>query len=213
MGYHRSGFDVVGVDIAPQPNFPFEFVQADALDVVDRLRYGLGLVENDISLHIEDFEAIHASPPCQAYSMATLHHGLEQQGKHPELIEPTRELLEAVGLPWVIENVAGAPIRHDLTLCGEMFGLRVHRHRYFETGGWFAMQPRHAPHLLRGALDNCHIEDGYARQVVGNYRNHADAGDAMGIDWMARGELAEAIPPAFTEFIGGQLLAYVGTAA
>ncbi len=192
-GYSRAGFDVVGVDIAPQPNYPFEFHLSDALSY-----YPLG-----------DFDAIHASPPCQAFSLATRHRGNAHAATHPDLIEPTRDLLEGTGLPYVIENVAGAPIRHDVVLCGEMFGLRIHRHRYFELGGFFVWQQPHAAHHLGGALHNCHVEEGYARQVVGNYSNHDDASDAMGIDWMTRRELAEAIPPAYTEFIGEQLLAQV----
>jgi DNA (cytosine-5)-methyltransferase 1 len=198
MGYHRAGFEVVGVDVVDQPHYPFTFFQRDALDYLSLP-----------PAHIGSFDAIHASPPCQAFSVATLHRGRRQQATHPDLIAPTRDLLEASGLPYVIENVAGAPIRHDLILCGEMFGLRVHRHRYFETGGWFAMNQPHGAHNLGGALHNCHIEDGYARQVVGNYADHEDASQAMDIDWMTRHELAEAIPPAYTQFIGEQLLAHV----
>lgn len=197
VGYHRAGFDVVGVDLEPQPNYPFEFVRADALEFLRE--------------HYQDFDAIHASPPCQAFSLATMFNGREASASHPDLVDPTRVLLDETGLPYVIENVEGAPLRRDLVLCGEMFGLRVHRHRVFELGGWFAMQPRHQPHVLKGALHNCHIEDGHARQIVGNYANHDDAMDAMGIDWMDRRDLAQAIPPAYTEFIGEQLLAYVRT--
>lgn len=202
-GYHRAGFEVVGVDIEPHPNYPFDFVLADALAFTRDIVAAKALYGNVA------FEAVHASPPCQAFSIATLHHGAAQASKHPDLVDPVRQLLRNLGLPSVIENVAGAPIRHDLTLCGEMFGLRVHRHRYFELDGWFAMQPRHAPHNLGGARDNCHIEEGYARQVVGNYANHADAADAMGINWMNHRELAESIPPAYTKFIGEQLMTHV----
>ena len=161
---------------------------------------------------IDDFAAIHASPPCQAFSLASLWQGKENRAeKYPDLVDPTRKLLEASGLPYIIENVEGAPLRRDLVLCGEMFGLRVHRHRLFEVGGWFAMQPRHAPHQLKGALNNCHIEEGYTRQVAGNYADHEDASDAMGIDWMDRKGLAQAIPPAYTKFIGEQLLTQLDT--
>jgi len=194
MGYHRAGFDVVGVDIRPQPNYPFEFVQADALDP---------------PVSWDDFDAIHASPPCQAFSLASLWHGKRKQEEHPDLVDETRRLLEATNLPYVIENVEGSPLRRDLVLCGEMFGLRVHRHRMFECGGWMPMRQKHQRHRLKGALTNCHIEEGYTRLVAGNYANHADASAAMGIDWMTRRELAQAIPPAYTEFIGTQLLAHV----
>lgn len=187
VGYHRAGFDVVGVDIAPQPNYPYEFHQADALDYP-----------------LDGFDAIHASPTCQPFSFATPPGAINDW---PDLVTPTRERLHREAtVPFVIENVPGAPIRPDVLLCGEMFGLRVHRHRYFETEGFLCMQPPHSRHRLRGALNNCHIEDGHARQVVGHFANHADAADAMGIDWMTRGELVEAIPPDYTEHIGTQLL-------
>lgn len=198
VGYARAGFDVTGVDLEPQPRYPYRFIKGDALEF-------LYYLDNDWS----QFDAIHASPPCQAFSLASLYHPGTQES-HPDLVDETRKLLEATGLPYVMENVEGSPLRRDLVLCGEMFGLRVHRHRVFELGGWFAMQPRHAPHRLKGALHNCHIEDGHARQVAGNYADHADASDAMGIDWMDRKALAQAIPPAYTEFIGSQLIQHIG---
>jgi DNA (cytosine-5)-methyltransferase 1 len=193
-GYRRAGFDVTGVDIEPQPRNPHRFVQADALEY--------------LAAHGHEFDAIHASPPCQAFSLATGFHGT--QANHPDLVDPVRQLLEASGKPWVIENVEGAPLRRDLVLCGEMFGLRLHRHRVFEIGGWFAMSPRHAPHRLKGALHNCHVEDGHARQVAGNFADMESASEAMGIDWMDRRGLAQAIPPAYTEFIGEQLIGQLG---
>jgi DNA (cytosine-5)-methyltransferase 1 len=195
MGYHRAGFDVVGVDIEPQPNYPFTFYQGDALGYLDA--YAVGT-----------FDAIHASPPCQAYSLATHYHGT--QSDHPDLVAPTRTLLEQTGLPWVMENVEGAPMRRDLVLCGEMFGLRLHRHRVFETGGGFyAMQPPHQKHKLKGAAHNCDLREGHARLVAGNYADHDSACEAMGVTWMHRSELRLAIPPAYTEFIGEQLLNHV----
>lgn len=186
-GYHRAGFDVVGVDLAPQPNYPFEFVQGDALEVL-----------GDGSL--SGFDAIHASPPCQRYSLVTrFHRGARDE--HPDLIGPTRELLEQTGLPYVIENVLGAPLRPDLVLCGEMFGLRVHRHRIFECGGFVPMRLQHQRHRLRGARTNCETGAGIARWISGHYADHDDASAAMGVDWMTRDELREAIPPAYTEYI------------
>ena len=205
VGYHRAGFDVVGVDIRPQPNYPFEFVQADALEYVEQIVARAEVLGVDAI----GYAAIHASPPCQAFSLATLYHGASKAADHPDLVHQTRQLLDQTGLPHVIENVEGAPLRRDLVLCGEMFGLRVHRHRVFELGRWFAMRPPHQPHRLRGAQDNCHIETGHARLVAGNYANHEDASDAMGIGWMNRRELSQAIPPAYTEFIGHQLLAHL----
>jgi len=115
MGYARAGFEVVGVDINPQPRYPFEFHQADALDYLRE--------------HGHRFDAVHASPPCQAYSETRK----IQSNEHPELIPPTRAALQRVGLPWVIENVPGSPLIDPVELCGAMFGLRVYRHRLFEA--------------------------------------------------------------------------------
>lgn len=206
-GYQRAGFYVVGVDNAPQPNYcGDDFVQGDALEVIRRL---LSEQMQPQWYDLNDFDAIHASPPCQAFSLASLYHGHAGRDEHPDLVAPVRGLLWKTGLPFVIENVAGAPIRKDVMLCGEMFGLRLHRHRYFETHGFFVMQPKHAKHQLKGAEHNCHIEDGHARLVAGHFANLADASDAMGIDWMTKDELAEAIPPAYTKHIGDQLIQHV----
>jgi DNA (cytosine-5)-methyltransferase 1 len=194
MGYHRAGFDVVGVDIHPQPHYPFEFWQEDATDpavVLGPVMWG-------------EFDVIHASPPCPHYSLVSGFQGV--QNDHPDLIQPTRELLEESGLPWVIENVPLSPLRPDVKLCGEMFGLRLHRHRLFELGGWFCMNNPHSRHRLRGAATNCEKGEGVARWITGNYADHDDASDAMGITWMNRKELAQAIPPAYTEFIGDALM-------
>jgi DNA (cytosine-5)-methyltransferase 1 len=154
-----------------------------------------------------EFDAIHASPPCPAYSLVSGFQGVA--ASHPDLIGPVRLLLDQAPTPYIIENVPGAPIRRDVVLCGEMFGLRLHRHRIFETRGFFVMQPRHSPHRLRGAKTNCEKGDGIARWITGNYADHEDASGAMGIDWMGRRELAQAIPPAYTEHIGHFLMAEV----
>ena len=206
-GYADAGFEVVGVDVEPQPNYPYEFHCWDALGALQSLLDGerLGLMR----YRLDDFDAIHASPPCQAFSLASLHHGKEGQAKHPDLVEPTRRLLKETGLPFVIENVMGAPVRPDVTLCGEMFGLRLHRHRIFECEGFFCLRISHQPHKLKGARDNCHVEEGYTRQVAGNYADHDSACEAMGIDWMTRDELRLGIPPAYTHFIGEQLMAHL----
>jgi len=191
MGYHRAGFEVVGVDINPQPRYPFEFHQGDALEYARK--------------HGHEFDAIHASPVCKGFSFATCFHP-GAKANHPDLIAPTREILDTLGVPYVIENVVGAPIRKDILLCGEMFGLRVHRHRYFEAGFWLPFSPKHVAHKLKGAKHNCHIETGYTRIIAGNFSNLDDARESMGIDWMNRKELAQAIPPAYTEYIGRQLM-------
>lgn len=195
-GYARAGFDVVGVDIDPQPNYPYEFHQADALEY--------------LAAHGHEFDAIHASPPCQGYTALKAVHG----NKWPMLIEPARQLADQIGLPYVLENVQGAPLRRDLTLCGEMFGLGVIRHRYFELGYWTASPPAHNPHRGRVAgWRHGQFYDGpyFAVYGLGGGKGTVEQWQqAMGIDWTTdRHELAEAIPPAYTEFIGRQLLAHI----
>ncbi len=196
MGYHRAGFNVVGVDIAPQPNYPFEFHQGDALEY--------------LAEHGHEFDAVHLSPPCQGYTALKAVHGNDW----PLLIEPARELADQTGLPYVLENVQGAPLRRDLTLCGEMFGLSVIRHRYFELGHWTATAPTHKPHRGRVAgWRHGQFYDGpyFAVYGLGGGKGTVEQWQqAMGIDWTTdRHELAEAIPPAYTEHIGQQLLGHV----
>lgn len=203
VGYHRAGFEVTGVDIDGQPNYPFDFVQRD----VFRL-------EPDF---IAGFDAIHASPPCQAYSVTAKRTG--NGDNWPMLIEPTRELLRSTGLPYVIENVVGAPLIDPILLCGTMFpGLRVIRHRLFETN--FPLSaPEHMPHKdhpLCHTLDKRKSHYGKTDDMVdfvsvvggGNCSVRA-ARDAMGIDWMRKPELNEAIPPPYTEWVGRFLMKQV----
>jgi hypothetical protein len=190
MGYHRAGFDVVGVDIVPQPNYPFEFHQDDALDVLDYYVRHAAL-PSDVSV-----DAIHASPPCQHYANVTRWQGV--QADHPDLIGPTRDLLEATGLPYVIENVRTEVLRADLMLCGTAFGLAFRRHRHFETN-WSGTTMNYG--CQHRASDYSFDHGGKQPESV--YRN------AMGCDWMTVLESREAIPPAYTEYIGTQLLAHI----
>lgn len=186
VGFHRAGFDVVGVDIEPQPNYPFRFVQADALEYV--------------SVHGREFDAIHASPPCQRYSM--IQRANNNRELWPDMVGPMREQLQAIGKPWVMENVEGAPLRVDLMLCGSEFGLGMIRHRVFEFGGGFVM-----PFELRRPCNHRGMYDPWHRDGVDQLRQMSLA---MGIDWMkTRGEVREAIPPAYTEYIGRYLMAAV----
>lgn len=194
MGYSRAGFDVVGVDLDPQPNYPFEFHQGDALEY--------------LADHGHEFDVVHASPPCQGYSALKAVHGNEW----PLLIDPVRDMLNALGKPYVIENVQGAPLRRDMTLCGEMFGLGVLRHRYFELGNWEGTAPEHVKHRGRVAgWRHGQFYDGpyFAVYGLGGGKGTvAQWQEAMGISWTNnRHELAEAIPPAYTELIGKQLIA------
>jgi DNA (cytosine-5)-methyltransferase 1 len=191
MGYHRAGFDeIVGVDIKPQPRYPFQFVQGDALEYVAE--------------HGHEFDAIHASPPCQGYSRTQKLQGND----HPMLIEDTRKLLQATGKPYVIENVKGAPLKDATLLVGSMFGLMTMRPRLFETN--FPLPPvlappPHARHAEMGRKP----KPGEYVHVVGHVTDVAYCRDAMGIDWMIRDELAEAIPPAYTEWIGRHLIEHI----
>jgi hypothetical protein len=195
MGYHEAGFDIVGVDIKPQPDYPFPFIQADALEYL--------ATEPDDWYH-----AIHASPPCQA--SCNLTKGTNAGREYPQLIPQTRELLAQTGLPTVIENVQGAAIRRDLTLCGEMFGLEVIRHRYFECNFPVA-QPEHIKHRgrVRGWRHGKYFDGPYVAVYGkgGGKATLAEAQAAMGIDWTENlVSINEAIPPAYTQFIGEQLL-------
>ena len=200
MGYYRAGFDVVGVDIAPQPRYPFRFEQTDVL----------GLDPGRIAA----FDVIHASPPCQAYSDLAARNGNGDQW--PKLVEPVRNLLRNSGLPYVIENVEGAPLQDYIVLCGTMFtGLRVLRHRLFETN-FPIVPPRHHPHPKVHTLDKRKSHYGktdewrdYVQVTGGGNSSVAAASDAMGIDWMIKKELNEAIPPAYTEFVGRVLFRHV----
>ena len=182
MGYHRAGFDVVGVDIKPQPHYPFEFHQADAL-----------------TFPLDGYDAIHASPPCQAFTLAQR----IQHREHPDLIAPIRTRLEEHH--YVIENVVGAPLLNPITLCGEWFGLRVYRHRLFESSALLD-QPSHLRHLALLAKMGRPVKNCEYMHIAGHFSDVATARIAMGIDWMTRDELSEAIPPAYTEFIGRQLI-------
>jgi DNA (cytosine-5)-methyltransferase 1 len=197
-GYQLAGFHVTGVDNRPQPRFAGdEFVLGDALEY--------------LAVHGREYDAVHASPPCQAYSVANNIHGRED---HPDLIEPTRAALQATGLPYVIENVPGAPLLAPMMLCGLSFGLNVRRHRLFESNV-FMLAPPCGDHrgdwllvfghtvLTRGRVVGKAKGGGnrIQRQHVGTDRGRR----AMGIEWMNRDELSEAIPPAYTQFIGEQL--------
>ncbi len=202
MGLHRAGFDMTGVDINPQPHYcGDEFYQADALEF--------------LAAHWREYDAFHASPPCQGYSITKNIHTC--RGKdYPKLIEPTRQILRAIGKPYVIENVVGAPLENSIMLCGLMFCLKVLRHRLFETNLPFFLS---IPHPLHGGIQIG--KDGFCcvighSAVKGNsnfqYPNSKAMWQAaMGIDWMTKYEMTQAIPPAYTEFVGKYLLAYLET--
>ncbi len=188
MGYHRAGFEVVGVDIKPQPTFPFEFIQADAM------QYPL-----------DGFNVIHASPPCQKFPRAG--HLREAQGGHstaPDLIEDIRGRLTRYMHLYVIENVEGAPLQ-GIRLCGSSFGLRVRRHRLFEASTRLLTLP--CQHKEQGRPVGVYHRLGDSIPHGGRTATSLiEAREAMGIDWMPWSELKEAVPPAYTEYIGRQLM-------
>jgi DNA (cytosine-5)-methyltransferase 1 len=186
---------VVGVDIRPQPNYPFEFIQGDALAILRAARGRLA------------FDAIHASPPCQAYSVAT-----RDKTGHADLVAPIRELLQATGLPYVIENVPGAPLIDPVTICGSSLGMKVRRHRLFETN-WPLMVPSCA-HGQQGQPVGVYGEGSSKGQKRGRKAStEAEVLAVMEMPWANRREATQAIPPAYTELIGHQLLAHLRVAA
>lgn len=207
-GYHRAGFDVIGVDIEPQPNYPFTFHQGDALTLGRLLTWR------------HDFDAVHASPPCQARTtMSNRWRGLGGVAdEHVNLIAPTRELLLSLGLPYIIENVPGArrDLRDPVTLSGGMFGLRVDRPRLFETNWPLSPLPRvrvENPVGVYGKLDGRRLwtrKDGTQQRAA---RGVDEARDVMGMPWASARGCAEAIPPAYTEHIGRALLTHVAEVA
>ena len=191
VGYSRAGFDIMGADIAPQPRYPFEFHRGDALKF---------LLENH-----GEFDAFHASPPCQAWTLAQRIRGNE----HPDFVTAIRAAFELIGKPYIIENVEGAPLANPITLCGSMFqGLRTYRHRLFESNTGLEA-PLHPVHAFPNTKMGRRLQPGHCMHVVGNFAGVDDARRAMGIDWMTRDELAESIPPAYTEYIGTQLMAHL----
>lgn len=205
MGYQRAGFEVVGVDIRPQPNYPFKFHQWDALEFLQAV-----IESNDDDSRLE-FDAIHASPPCQAFTAYRRKgHGVGDSASN--LIAQTRELLRATGRPYVIENVPGAPLRDPVLLCGSQFVLDVQRHRLFETN--WDLEPHWCP-----CRHKLWADDRYPGATNRNGRRTVEIGvwriplevqrEAMDITWMTLEELSEAIPPAYTEFIGHQLMQHV----
>lgn len=188
MGLHRAGFDVAGVDIKPQPHYPFRFIQGDAL-----------------TASLDGYDFLWAGPPCQAYTLASLSHRMN--GKvYPDLVAATRDRLKDTGKPYVIENVPGAPIRPDLVLCGSIFGLKLVRHRWFEMHGVPFELITPCAHDDDPITVCGHGTPSWARARRGSNYKQQEKRDAMGIDWMNRGELAEAIPPAYSELIGRRIM-------
>lgn len=186
MGYHNAGWEITGIDLYPQPHYPFRFIQSDAI------KYLL--------THWQEYDAIHASPPCQRNSTMTKGLWKDRLASHPELIAPTREALIKTGKPYIIENVPTAPLINPVVLCGSMFGLNVRKHRLFETS-FPVLQPtcnhKAQTHVVAvyGHSGGSSKRDGLKFGGVDTWK------EAMRIDWMTGSELAEAIPPTYTEYI------------
>lgn len=186
VGLHRAGFDVVGIDIEPQPRYPFRFIQGDALKPPVKLR---------------DFDFVWASPHCQRYTVLG---GREDLSAYPDQISDVKKMLKRFSSLWVIENVVGSPLRADLTLCAHSFGLRSYRHRIFECN-FPVNQPIHQPHgprvNRRGENRRAHWNAGGHMTITGDVGSYIGP-EAMGIDWMNGNELSQAIPPVYAEYIG-----------
>ena len=200
MGYSRAGFDVVGVDVRPQPRYPFAFVHGDALEYVAQ--------------HGHEYDAIHASPPCQANlkGLGAANRALGREYDHADLIPETRALLRATGKPYVIENVVGAALLAPVQLCGSSFGLPIRRHRRFESNVLLCVPACEHDRERDAIYWTSYRPGGQVRRskVVQVYGAGAEThrwGPALGIDWMDRRELTQAIPPAYTEYLGRQLMA------
>lgn len=205
VGYHRAGFDVVGVDDVPHPEYPYEFVLADALDVMADVEF------------VRSFDAVHGSPPCPLYSSITPD---STRDTHPDLIPPTRAAFRAAGIPWVIENVVGAPLDDPVLICGKAMGLRdIKRHRLFESSVFMMSPgcacdngPAYGIYGDHGDKTPRQRKDGFKRW--GKARDVEHAQQIMGIGWMSRwDDLADAIPPSYTEFIGAQLMDHLQLAS
>lgn len=194
-GYDSSGFRVIGVDKDPQPRYPFEFVQMDVFEFLS--------VFWNVAVRAD---LIHASPPCQLDSECQR----IWDNDHPDLIGPTRTVLDMLGRPYVMENVRGAvpKLKDPVMLCGTMFGLETYRHRYFETGGGFVLKtPYHPDHSAPQAKMGRPVPPGHYGQYIGNYSGVQRSREVMEMPWASREGIREALPPKYTEWIGREFLA------
>lgn len=193
-GYQMAGFHVTGIDIKPQPRYAGDvFIQGDALAFLRE--------------HGHEYDVIHASPPCQAYTRAQ--NAAKRAHLHPDLVAPTREALRATGKPYAIENVVGAPLENPVTVCGLALGLQVKRHRLFESNLLLLVPPCPSHDVDYFVIFGHEVRSRRHGHAAGRKNSIARGREAMGISWMTRAELSEAIPPAYTELIGKQLMGAV----
>ena len=189
-GYELAGWSVTGVDIVPQPKYRGQFIQADAFDYLRR--------------HHNKYDVIHASPPCQAYSKASMQFRLKGK-RYPDFIVLLREYFKQHNIPYVIENVPGSPLINPVILCGTMFGLQTYRHRLFESN-WPIIQPKHPQHIAPNARMGRKPKSHEFIQYVGHFSGVKIVQDMTGLHWLGQKELAQSIPPQYTKYIGHQLL-------
>lgn len=193
MGYHKAGFEIKGVDIHPQPRYPFSFIQTDAISYLEELIS---------SGEIYEYDVITGSPPCQAFTKAQTIRG----NNHVDLIAPFRRLVNLSKLPYVIENVPGSPLVDPVLLCGASFGLHTYRHRLFESNVLLEV-PQHPPHLVTPQKMGRPLQDGDFYHAVGNFQSVAYVRKDMDVHWMTREGIRESIPPCYTEYLGRQIYA------
>ena len=192
-GYEQAGFDVTGVDLYPQPKHRGKFIQADAIEY--------------LTAHYQQYDVIHASPPCQAYSMASMQ--FRKQGKqYVDLISDTRTALIATGKPYVIENVPGSPLLNPIELCGAMFDMHTYRHRLFESNV-ILKAPEHPKHIAPNAKMGRKPKAGEFIQYVGHFSGVGLVQEMTGLHWLGQSELAQSIPPQYTKYIGHQLIEHL----
>lgn len=193
FGYEQAGFKVTGIDIEPQPKHRGLFIQADAIEYLKK--------------HYQDYDVIHASPPCQAYSMASMQ--FRKAGKkYVDLIEETRQELIKTGKPYIIENVPDSPLINPIVLCGAMFGMKTYRHRLFESNIQIE-QPLHPAHNAPNAKMGRKPKEGEFIQYVGHFSGVKMVQDMTGLHWLGQYELAQSIPPQYTKYIGEQVIKYI----
>jgi DNA (cytosine-5)-methyltransferase 1 len=214
MGYYRASFQPYGIDNRPQPHYPFPFLQMDALEAMERLLRGEGLTfSSGETLYLNDFDAYHASPPCQAFStIGKMYRSKMPKKERVDLIKPIRSILIKTGKPYIIENVPGSPLINPVRLCGSTFCLGVRRHRHFEANFYIAMPI--CFHKKQSTIfavygdhpENCRVRTDGKGGNIKRAPSVEVGSSAMGIDWMDWKELTQAIPPAYTEYIGKYLM-------
>lgn len=193
FGYKQAGFDVVGVDIDPQPHYRGAFVQSDALSYLRE--------------HWMEYDVVHASPPCQAYSQASAQFRADGK-KYVDLVAETRTALKETGLPYIIENVPGSPLINPIMLCGSMFGMRTYRHRLFESN-IDLVEPFHPTHVAKNAKMGRRPKENEFIQYVGHFSGVGLVKEMTGMTWLNRYELAQSIPPQYTRYLGRLLMEYL----